>query len=529
MKIITKTKQATLLLLAFFLLQGAQAQDDLEVYIKRLKTSAATGGKETAFLSAGADFISGQEYFESKEFVMAAMYFKKCVDKEPQNAFFNYQYAISLINQKDQYKTAHAQAYLQKAFTLSPDLKKRFEQAYATKPAQAIPAAQPAPVASNATTPAADDLDAYIKRLKTSDAARGKETAFLSAGADFISGQAYLESKQYGLAAMYFKNSVEKEPGNPYFNYQYAIALMNQGDEYKTEFALPYLQKAFVLNPNLKTRFEQKNGFLPGTATTPAPPQKNTKAATPVKGPASAPPAAALPTNALKGLDKYIGGLKYSQSTGGAETAMNTVGRNVLYGYENYEAAQYISAATDFRLALSADKEHPYINYLLGVSLYAQGKSSEAEPFLQKAFAADPSLKQRFATDGPDAATRHQRLEDAKKVKTTPATKPVYGGKLVFGDYHCTVLVWNGPNASPAYRHDPKGYFELKANGTYRWLDDGATGGYSYDAKTGNLKWLSGHFAAAPPKVSLYQQGTTVAQITLEFSDNYRWQCGCNK
>ena len=138
------------------------------------------------------------------------------------------------------------------------------------------------------------------------------------------------------------------------------------------------------------------------------------------------------------------------------------------------------------------------------------------------------AVKNRFANDARLSTETFKKKEAAKKPVTTPASKPVYGGALVFGNYNCSETVWNGPNQTPAYRHVPKGYFQLKSNGTYRWLDDGATGKYTYDAKTGNLKFLSGYLAPIA-KSSKYQTGTTVAQITVNFSESYKWECGCNK
>lgn len=116
-----------------------------------------------------------------------------------------------------------------------------------------------------------------------------------------------------------------------------------------------------------------------------------------------------------------------------------------------------------------------------------------------------------------------------KKIKTSSATKTVYGGKLVFGNYNCTETVWNGPNANPPYSHPQKGYFELKSDGTYRWLDNGMTGKYSYNQKTGEINWLSGYLANMNAKTSQFQPGVNVSQITVNFSADYRWECGCNK
>jgi hypothetical protein len=50
----------------FTLSSTALAQDELDLYVAKLKQSKASGGSETAFMSAGSDFLYGQEYFESK-------------------------------------------------------------------------------------------------------------------------------------------------------------------------------------------------------------------------------------------------------------------------------------------------------------------------------------------------------------------------------------------------------------------------------------------------------------------------------
>jgi tetratricopeptide (TPR) repeat protein len=354
-----------------------------------------------------------------------------------------------------------------------------------------------------------DDLDNYIKKLRQSEATGGKETAFLSAGSSFLYGQGYFESKQFDLAAMYFIQALDKEADNPYFNYQLAISLLKQNNEHKALQAQPYLQKAFELNPNLKTRYESD---VPGKTDKSS--KKNTTTNVEEKKPI--------------GLKGYLEELKNSRATGGKKTVMNSAGRDVLYGYEYYENGEFVSAATNFRLAVSKDEQDIYANYLLGVSLAAQGKSNEAAPYLTKAFAGDAGLKDRFANDTEITSTLFKKKEAAKKPVTTPATKPVYGGALVFGNYVCSETVWNGPNQSPAYRHEPKGYFQLRSNGTYRWLDDGAVGKYSYDSKTGAIKFLSGYLAPIA-KSSKFQPGKTVAQITVSFSESYKWECGCNK
>jgi tetratricopeptide (TPR) repeat protein len=200
-----------------------------------------------------------------------------------------------------------------------------------------------------------------------------------------------------------------------------------------------------------------------------------------------------------------------------------------LYAYEYFQKGDMELAAMRFRQAVAKDPADIYANYLLGLSLSTQGLKQEATSYLNKAFAGDADLKKQFPSDLTTASASYNKLKDSKKIKTTPAPKPVYGGKLVYGNYTCTETVWNGPNAAQPYSYPRKGYFELKADGTYRWLDNGKTGKYSYDAKTGNIKWLSGYLFDMQAKVSQYQGNKNIPQITVNFSTDYRWECGCDK
>jgi tetratricopeptide (TPR) repeat protein len=352
-----------------------------------------------------------------------------------------------------------------------------------------------------------DALEQYVKRLRQSEASGGSETAFLSVGSTFLYGQGYFEKKEYSLANMYFMQAFQKDSTNAFVNYQIAASLLKQNDKYKAEEAKKYLQNAFRLNPALKATFDKE---FPGQSTKPQ--NGNNDNAT-AKG----------------GLTKYIEDLKYSRSTGGDKTSMNSPGLDVLYGYEYFEKGEMDLAAIRFKEAVAKDPEDVYANYLLGLALNAQGLKKEAAPYLNKAFAGDAELKKQFKTDLAAATDSYNKLKESKKIKFTPAPKPVYGGKLVYGNYNCRETVWNGPNAAQPYSFPQKGYFELKPDGTYRWLDNGKTGRYSYDAKTGNIKWLSGYLFDLQAKTSQFQGNKQVPQITVNFSADYRWECSCDK
>jgi tetratricopeptide (TPR) repeat protein len=366
-----------------------------------------------------------------------------------------------------------------------------------------------------------DILDNYINRLRLSQASGGSETAFLSTGSDFLYGQDYFDAGNYSSAAGYFQGIIRKEKDHPYANYQLAVSLLKQNDAEKAKLAQIHLASAFKALPALKERYQKD---MPEATAAPNKPISNTSGKPKNNG---VPPK--TPTVEKKGLDSYIEKIKHSRSTGGAATAMLTPGLDAFYGIEYFEKGEFRSAETNFGLSLANDATNPYVNYLQAVSLAAQGKTNEAKPFLAKATAGDASLANRFAKDAATAAKKWDKQKTANAIKSSPSKPVKYGGSLLFGNYTCHVSVWNGPNVSPDYRYDYKGYFALKKDGSYRWLDDGATGKYTYDAATGELKWLSGHFKGYKPKITQYQPGNKTAQITITFSDNNRWECGCDR
>jgi tetratricopeptide (TPR) repeat protein len=362
-----------------------------------------------------------------------------------------------------------------------------------------------------------NDLDAYIKQLRLSLATGGSETGFLSVGSEFLYAQDYLEAGNFSSAEYSFASIVRAHPEHAFANYQYAVSLLKQKDPEKAKLAQQYFQKVIELEPSLKARYEKD---VPAQAAEPK------KPATPANRPPEAAPA--KPETIAKGLDAYISQLKHSYATGGKETQMFAPGQEAIQGILYYEKGEFSSAETRFSLSLSVDPENPYANYLKAVSMAAQGKETEVKPFYQKALTSDKALAARYSGDVASGKTKWNKLQASKQVKTTPAKKVTYGGALVYGNYVCDQSVWNGPNVSPAYRNDYKGYFALKKDGTYRWLDDGGTGKYSYNAKTGAITWLSGPMKGKGPKASKYQKGTTVAQVTVEFN-GFSWNCGCNK
>ncbi len=369
------------------------------------------------------------------------------------------------------------------------------------------------------------DLDSYIKHLKEDKAGPLKETGYLTAGSDFLYAQEYFDSKNYSSAEWYFLQAVTKQKDNAFANYQLAISLIRQNDSNKKQQAQEYLQAAFKINPSMEERYKME---FPGDIKTNTPDIKKPKD---IKNPADIKNPTDITINDVKkpGLDAYIAGLKLSGAAGGKETSMGTAGYEALYGIRYYEANEYDKAATSFMLSLQWDATNPYINYLLAVSLAALGKDEDAKPYLQKASAKDTSLLQRFDKDANTAKANWQKVLDSKKIITMSVPKPTYGGALLIGNYTCHELVWNGPGKSPAYTPQYRGYFALKSDGTYRWVDNGVSGNYSYDAKSGNIKWLSGYFKTYGAKPGQYILKQTSAQVTITFSDSNSWECDCKK
>ncbi|UKJ07828.1 tetratricopeptide repeat protein [Solitalea lacus] len=370
---------------------------------------------------------------------------------------------------------------------------------------------------SNSSALAQDDLTKYVNRLKKSQTVRGEETAFMTAGSSFMYGWENYELKKYEEASWKFEDAMNKQSDNAFATYMYAISLIKQNDTYKTQKAQAFLQKAFNLNPSLKDCYNKE---FPATAPKPAD--------------------TLSPKNDSKdGLDAYIERMKYSKATGGEETRFLTPGNNIIGGIEYFEGGNYHSAQTQFELAVNADGQTGFSNYLLAISMIAQGKTNEAKPYLNKAFSLNPHLKNRYGTDADIAQKKHvayrakRDKETFGNIKPFTKTKETGGGVLIFGKYACTQTVYNGNyNAqagAPTFSNIYKGNFELKADGTYRWLDNGETGRYNYNKQTGEIKWLSGYFATLKPQSSIFQPASTGSQITVNFSNSYRWECGCNK
>lgn len=235
-------------------------------------------------------------------------------------------------------------------------------------------------------------------------------------------------------------------------------------------------------------------------------------------------------------LAKYMAHIKAAYERGSAETSMGTIGYEMVYGIESFEAKSYDYASWRFEAILRMDDTHAMSYYLLGLCQLAMGKDAMGKASLDKAISLVPALKERHDKDL--ALYSKKQLPIAAAVITSGKTNPApvkkeerpaekMGCALHFGNYNCHYQQYQGAGAIVAYKAIPQGYFRLNANGTYRWLDNGETGRYHYDRKTGKITWLSGFFAKNKPVSSVYKGGEKVASIKIEIRKNYTWGCGC--
>ena len=237
-------------------------------------------------------------------------------------------------------------------------------------------------------------------------------------------------------------------------------------------------------------------------------------------------------------LSRYMAHIKAAYEKRSAETSIGTIGYEMAYGLESFEAKSYDYASWRFEAILRMDETHVPSLYLLGLCQLAMGKDALGKASLEKAILLLPELASRRDGDMalyskkkvPNTAVVPAAKKDAvpAKEENKPAAEKV-GGTLVFGNYNCHYQQYQGAGAIVAYKSIPQGYFQLNANGTYRWLDNGETGKYKYDAKTGKITWLSGFFAKSKPVSTVYKPGEKVASIKVEMRKNYTWGCGCNK
>ena len=87
----------------------------------------------------------------------------------------------------------------------------------------------------------------------------------------------------------------------------------------------------------------------------------------------------------LDPVSKYYNQLKESKLKGAAETAYLSIGRDMLYAWEYFEAKNYSAASWSFSAVLKREPENAYANFLYGASLAKLGNGKDAKPYLEKA------------------------------------------------------------------------------------------------------------------------------------------------
>jgi hypothetical protein len=63
---------------------------------------------------------------------------------------------------------------------------------------------------------------------------------------------------------------------------------------------------------------------------------------------------------------------------------------------------------------------------------------------------------------------------------------------------------------------------------TYRFLDNGGSGRYQFDASAGTITWLDGPMVDKKPRRTTYRRNVHTTQVDIVFSDGFDWSCGHN-
>ncbi|GLC27543.1 hypothetical protein [Roseisolibacter agri] len=226
-------------------------------------------------------------------------------------------------------------------------------------------------------------------------------------------------------------------------------------------------------------------------------------------------------------------------------------------------------AQSYFERAALLEPRSAVAHFLLGASLAGQGRADSARAVVTRALKLDPEVGRRLGARFAERPELRERMEalfrPAPATPTAPAAAPVpaaapaappvrpaaapvapaapaapapapaapatpatpaWGGALVLGSYACTYDYWSGAGAYRRMVSDPKGSLTLRADGTYRRLDNGGTGRYAYEAATGEIRWLTGPMAAMKPERTRFRRNQRTAQIDIRLSGVYEWSCG---
>jgi hypothetical protein len=203
----------------------------------------------------------------------------------------------------------------------------------------------------------------------------------------------------------------------------------------------------------------------------------------------------------------YLQKNKFTESLWYFDEVIKKEGNNayasLFAGLANAGLGQFAAAETNF-------------SKLAGVSTNLQ---EQAKAFLRKARqeAAAKEVTKNPGTIKPPA--QPQNTGGTKPVTPKPIKEPAAavenkkGGSLVYGDYVFTLDYWDVSQRRMV--HQQKGFFTLRANGTYSYL--GATGKYSYNAATGVINWQSGTFENMGKNTTTFQRNKTACQVDFEY------------
>jgi hypothetical protein len=162
---------------------------------------------------------------------------------------------------------------------------------------------------------------------------------------------------------------------------------------------------------------------------------------------------------------------------------------------------------------------------LLALSLAVRAQTPVLPDAQSRAQAEAAAVRARAAA----ALQARAEADAAAKAAGPRAATPMAAAQLVYGDYTCSYNLFNA--ATGRVDFIPKGAIQLNANGTYRYLDGGTPGRYTYDATTRQLTWITGYFAERGKQKTTFSSGEKLAQLDIEFSTPtgpQKWSCGCN-
>ena len=254
----------------------------------------------------------------------------------------------------------------------------------------------------------------------------------------------------------------------------------------------------------------------------------------------------------------------------GPTPPMLSAANHVFYGCGylfRSSPSQPALAQSYFERAALLEPRNAVAHFLLGAALAGQGMPDSARAAVTRALRLDPEVGRRLGARFAERPELRERLEAlfrpapatpaapaapaaapaaapvrpaaAPAAPTAPAPVPApaapakpatpgWGGALVPGSYACTYDYWSGAGAYRRMVSDPKGSLTLRADGTYRRLDNGGTGRYAYDAGTGEIRWLTGPMAEMKPERTRFRRNQRTAQIDIRLTGVYEWSCGIN-